>query len=261
MRLRDQVLLASLVLTATVGVAQAETTYSIASGVDYSSGDYGGTTDTEVISVPVSLRVRHDDWTFRVSTYYLEISGPADVADLDDGAGGSSGVTTRTGTERGLGDTNVSVARTFRRLGGSDYYFETTARVRLPTGDEDRGLGVGTTDYSLAGEVGVNKRGGGASLELTRRFLGDRTGVDRQDGWQVGGAAWLRPSTNTTFGAFGSWREASVEGNDDPAQVGAYVSQRLSPNLRVSLNAAGGLSDASADYTTGVRLTWRPTDD
>ncbi|MGE0741943.1 MAG: hypothetical protein AB7O98_11435 [Hyphomonadaceae bacterium] len=253
-------MIASLALAATVGSANAETTWSVASGVDYSSGDYGGATDTEVLSVPLTFRARHDDWTFRASTSYLEITGPADVADIADG-GGATGVTSRTGTERGLGDTNLAVSRTFRELGGTDFYFETTARVRLPTGDDDKGLGVGVTDYGLSGEVGLNQRGGGASLELTRRFLGDRTGVDRQDGWQISAATWLRAAENTTIGAFGSWREASIEGNDDPAQLGAYISQRVSPNVRLAFNAAAGLSDASADYMTGIRLTWRPSSD
>lgn len=259
MRLRDKMMIASLALATTIGGANAETSWSVATGLDYSSGDYGSATDTEVVSAPLTLRVRHDDWTFRVSTSYLQITGPADVADVDDGGGGATGVTTRTGTERGLGDTNLAISRTFRHLGGSDFYFETTGRVRLPTGDDDKGLGVGVTDYGLSGEVGVNQRGGGASLELTRRFLGDRSGIDRQDGWQVNAGTWMRAGDNTTIGAFGSWREASVDGNDDPAQVGAYISQRVSSNVRVAFNAAAGLSDASADYTAGLRLTWRPS--
>ncbi len=138
-------------------------------------------------------------WVFRASTSYLQIDGPADVADVDAGAGdgtrgqGEAAATpVRSGTERGIGDTNLSLSRTFRHVGGSDAYIETTARVRLPTGDEDAGLGVGATDYQLAGEVGVNKRGGGGSIEVARRFLGDRAGVEREDGWQVSGNTWIR---------------------------------------------------------------------
>lgn len=261
-------LFASAAVAMSASAAHAETTYSVASGVDFSSGDYGSDADTEVISVPLVFRVTNGNWAFRASTSYLQIDGPADVADVDAGAGdgtggtgGSGGTPVRTGTERGLGDTNLSVSRTFRRIGGSDAYFETTARVRLPSGDEDAGLGVGTTDYQLAGEVGVNKRGGGGSIELARRFLGDRDGVEREDGWQVSANSWMRTGEHTQIGAFGSWREASIAGGDDPAQVGLFVTQQLTSNVRMSVNASGGLSDGSPDYATGIRFTWRPSDD
>jgi hypothetical protein len=257
-------LFASVAVAMSVGVANAETNYSVASGVDYSSGDYGGDADTEVISVPLVFRVTNGKWAFRAATSYLQIEGPADVADLDgDGAGdgAGAGAPVRTSADRGLGDTNLSVSRTFRNIAGSGAYFEATARVRLPTGDEDAGLGVGTTDYQLAGEVGVNKRNAGGSVELARRFLGDRTGVERQDGWQVSANTWIRTGEHTQLGAFGSWREAAISGRDDPAQAGVFVSQQLTENVRMSLNVSGGLSDASPDYATSLRFTWRPSND
>lgn len=258
-------LLACAAIAIGAGAARAETTYSVATGIDFSSGDFGGTTDTDVISVPLVVRVTNGRWSLRASTAYLQVDGPADVADVDGGAGdgtggtgGTGGTIVRSGTERGIGDTNLSLSRAFRHIGGSDAYFETTARVRLPTGDEDAGLGVGATDYQLAGEFGLNKRGGGVSVELARRFLGDRAGVQREDGWQVSPSAWLRTGEHTQVGAFGSWREAAISGRDDPAQIGGFVSHQLTPSLRLSVNASSGLSDASPDYATGIRLTWRP---
>ena len=201
--MKRKVALAGAVLAAAYGpAAYAETRVSLASGIDFSSGKYGGDASTEVISVPFVFRVANSSWAFRASTSYLEITGPADVAESD----GSGGLSTRTGTQSGLGDANLAFSHTFRRLGGSHAYFETTARARLPIGDEDKGLGVGTTDYGLSGEIGANLSGGGASFELTRRFLGDRTGVERQDGWQVNASSWLRGGERSRLGVFGSWR-------------------------------------------------------
>ena len=261
------------------GAAHAEThTYtpktfytrvSFASGVDFSSGDYGEAMDTEVVSVPLSARVTTNDWSFRVSIPYLSITGPADVADTTDGGGdggdggdgtGADGAIARTGTESGFGDTSLSVTRSFRHVGGrsSHVYVDVTGRVRLPTGDEDRGLGVGATDYTLNSEVGNSWDSGGAYVSAGRRFLGDRdTGSERQDGWQAGIGGWLRAGEKTRIGASYSWREASVDGNEDPSEVGAYVSYRMTEALRISANASGGLSDASPDYSAGVRFTWR----
>lgn len=248
------------------GAAQAETRVSFASGVDYSSGDYGDVTDTEVVSVPLSGRLTSGDWSFRVSIPYLSITGPADVADVIEGGGdggdgtGSEGTIVRTGTESGFGDTSLSLTRRFRDIGGSEsnLYVDVTGRMRLPTGDEETGLGVGATDYALSGEIGNSWDAGGAYVSAGRRFLGERdTGSDRQDGWQARVGGWLRAGEKTRYGAYYSWREASIEGNEDPSEVGANLSHRMSEALRVSVNASAGLSDASPDYSAGVSFTWR----
>jgi hypothetical protein len=243
--------------------ALAETRVSFASGVDYSSGDYGETVDTEVVSVPLVGRVITENWSFRVSVPYLSITGPADVADTSEGGGdggdtgGGDGAIVRTGTERGIGDTTVSATRSFRRLGGSRAYLDVSGRVRFPTGDEEKGLGVGTTDYTLSGELGTSGEPGGVWVSAGRRFLGDRTGVDRQDGWQASLGGWLRAGEQTRVGASYWWRDASIDGNEEPSGVSAYVSYRMSDSLRLSVTGGAGLSDATADYTAGVRLTWR----
>ncbi len=240
----------------TVGIASAETQFTISTGLDYSSGDYGGEEDTEVIAVPLSARLSVGDWAFRVSSAYLKVDGPANIAD-NDGDGGSSGVIMRDGEERGFGDTTVSVERSFREIGGSDVYVELAARVRLPTGDDTKGLGVGATDYIAASEIGVSSRNGGAYVSFGYRFLGDNDVDERQDGAQAGVGGWLPAGDRTRVGAFASWRRASIDGNEDPASAGVYVSHRLTDRVRVSLTASGGLSDASADYSSGVRLSWR----
>lgn len=245
----------------------AQTRVTLSTGVDYSSGDYGQAVDTEVISVPFTMRVANENWAFRATIPYLEITGPADVADVEEGGAGGSGggqgggaAVSRAGTERGLGDVTISLTRSFRRLGGSHMYFDTTARVRLPTGDEDKGLGVGARDYSLGGEIGRSAPEGGAYFNLARRFLGDRTGAaPRDDGWQAGAGAWRHLSERMTIGASAYWREASRPQLDDPAEIGVNASYRVSTAWRVSAHVGGGLSDASPGISSGVRLTWRST--
>lgn len=246
--------------------ASADTRVSFASGVDYSSGDYGQAVDTEVVSIPLVGRVIGDNWSVRASIPYLSITGPADVADTSEGGGGDGGgdpggggALARTGTEEGFGDLTLQATRSFRRLGGeeSGVYFDVSGRVRVPTGDEDRGLGVGATDYTLLGEFGNSSESGGVYVNGGWRFLGDPNGGEREDGAQAGLGAWMRVNEGARVGASASWREASFQGNDDPASASVFWSQRLSDNLRLSINAGAGLSDASADYTGGVRLTWR----
>jgi len=248
-------LVAASFLTMT-GVARAETALSFATGVEYSSGEYGTEETTEVVAVPFAVRLTVDEWTFRASSSYLEVAGPADIS--EDGESGGSDVV-RTSTDRGFGDTTLSLERAFRQIGGSDAYAAITARVRLPSGDDDKGLGVGAVDYALLTEVGVSNDLGGAYVSAGYRFLGEREeGPERQDGMLAGVAAWLPIGNRMRVGAFGNWRQASVDGDDDPATAGAYVSYRMAERLRVTFTATGGLSDASPDYIAGVRFNWLP---
>lgn len=241
------------------GVACADTRISFASGVDFSSGDYGQAMETEVVSVPVSVRLAAGDWSLRASIPYLSITGPAEVAEIadGDGGGGTGAVVVRSGTESGFGDVTVAATRSFRHLGGSRAYLDLTGRMRLPTADDDAGMGVGATDYAISTELGNSNDTGGAYISGGRRFLGDHDGRVRQDGWQAGVGGWLRAGEKTRIGAFYSWRDESVKGGEEPSEVGAYVSYRMDDNLRVTLNASGGLSEASPAYAAGFRLTWR----
>jgi len=254
---------AAAAILASAGTANAMTRVSFSSGVDYSSGDYGTGSDTEVISVPLSARVTSGDWSVRVSVPYLQISGNANVVDVTDGGGAETGggTITRSGTERGFGDTTLSVTRSFTNLGGahSGMYVDVTGRVRLPTGDDGKGLGVGATDYAIAGELGMSHRNHGGYVNVARRFLGDPSGQDRQDGWQTNLGVWIRTGEHTTLGATYFWREASFRGGAQPSEVGAYIAYRFDDKWRVSLNASAGLSDGSPDESVGLRFTYRPT--
>ena len=255
MKLRDLAFACALATPCAAPAAGAETLVSFSGGLDYSSGAYGGSADTEMLAAPLSARVSANDWALRVSIPYVSITGPADVSD-EGGSGG--GATARIGTESGFGDTTLTLSRSFRHLWGSDFYFDAAGRVKLPSGDEARGLGVGATDYGLTGLLGVNADSVSAYFSAGRRFLGDRGGLDRQDGWQAAVGASLGMGEKTRLGASYSWRDASLEGGADPSEIGAFVSYRMSDALRVSLNVGGGLSDASADYRLGARVTWRP---
>ncbi|TXH72321.1 MAG: hypothetical protein E6Q88_06480 [Lysobacteraceae bacterium] len=143
------------------------------------------------------------------------------------------------------------------RIGGSATYVDITARTRLSTGDEDKGLGLGATDYGLSAELGYNADGGGVYLLAGRRFLGKVDGLDREDGWLAGVGAWRNVGERTSIGAGYDWRESSIAGGRDPSEVYAYLNVRMSDAWRVNLSASTGLNDANADYGVGLTLTWR----
>jgi hypothetical protein len=255
--------------------AHAETRIDLSAGISYSSGEYSDATSTDVLVVPFSAKIRTDQWTFKATVPFLRIDGPADATVvLDDnggGRGGNSGpgggrdrpdddddpVTGADRNESGLGDTSLSATYSFDEIGGSSAYIDLSGRVRLPTGDEDKGLGIGATDYGLSTEIGIDKDSGGGYVSFGRRFLGDVSGLQREDGWQAGIGGWFNATERTSLGVGYDWRESSIAAGTDPAEIYAYVSVKMSDAWRINVNASAGLNDASADYGAGVTLTWR----
>jgi hypothetical protein len=270
---------AAMCVMAPAFTAHADTKVDLSTGISYSSGEYGDTTSTDVLVVPLSAKIRTGQWTFKASVPYVHVNGPADATVvLDDngsGRGGNSGSGrdhpedenddddgSATGVDRkvsGIGDTSLSATYSFDGIGNSSTYIDVSGRVRLATGDEDKGLGIGATDYGLSTEIGIDKDGGGGYLSFGRRFLGDVTGLQREDGWQAGVGGWYNATERTSLGIGYDWRESSTATGTDPAEIYAYASVKMSDAWRININASAGLNDASADYGAGVTLTWRAT--
>ncbi len=83
-------LLAAICL-AVCGSVVAADGLTINVGTDYSSGKYGGTDRTTVVSVPVSAKYTTGSVTFRLSTSWLSVSGTGVVIPSGIGGIGSSG--------------------------------------------------------------------------------------------------------------------------------------------------------------------------
>lgn len=266
----------------------------LSTGFDYARGDFGSTENTEIISVPLAARLSFGNFALRASVPILSIDGPADfVALFDDGAvaddnsggrgrgrGGDrneddSGDTpddsdgpgdpppvdppaeALRSRETGFGDLNLSLSYLVPDIASTPAYFEATGRVRLPTGDAERGLGIDTVDYSALGEVGLATRMGGLYAQGGRRFLSSTDTIARQDGWQLNGGGWWNVHERVTLTTFIDWRESTLAGGADPAEVGAGATFRINKQFRVGVNASAGLTNASPDFATGLSLIWR----
>ncbi len=155
---RGGVLVVALLGCAVLLPAQAGDGLQLSTGADYSSGDFGGTTSTDVLVVPISARLRLGGWSLRGTLPYLRISGPADVIVIADDSGGSSGGSSgssSSGSGRGRGrggDTPTP---------GTD---DSGNDCGSGNGSDDRG---GNDSFSDGRQVsGV----GDATLSLTRSF-------------------------------------------------------------------------------------------
>lgn len=78
----------------TDGGEEIPSSFTLSTGVSYSSGDYGELEDTEVIAIPISASYRYGDLRVRISIPWVQVNGPGSLLstpDLFDGGGDSSG--------------------------------------------------------------------------------------------------------------------------------------------------------------------------
>lgn len=136
-------------------------------GIDYSTGDYGESVDTDMVYAPLTLKYSEFPWSFKATLPYLSISGPASAI------GGSEGIefippesdfdfdfpfpglnipddtTEDKRVTSGLGDLLLSAGWALDTLWDSMPFVDLTGKIKLPTADESKGLGSGELDLQL----------------------------------------------------------------------------------------------------------------
>lgn len=227
---------------------------AISGGFDYSRGDYGFATDTEVFAVPLNLSYVTDAWTFRVSQPWLRIKGPAGVVVTGAPFGGAAARPVSS-TESGMGD--ITAVATYRFDPTADgFNVALTGRVKFGTADEDEGLGSGETDYYTQIDF---SRAYGATVPFISagyRFLGSNNLYPLRDGAYLSGGVIRRLSGPTQIGLAVDWRQRVVDGGDHGCEVTGFVMHRLDERWSLQGYALAGLTDASPDVGFGGLLSY-----
>lgn len=233
--------------------------FTVSAGVEYTTGDYGGDSETDVLYVPLSLGVETDDWLIRVSLPWLSLSGPGVFLGEDLPLVRDTRAPNRAPNDdvSGFGDLSMTVGRGFDLDANGNWRVDVTGRVKFATADEGDGLSTGEMDYSLA-------------LDLTRN-IGDWS-VFGGGGYRINGDPDGRALNDTAFASIGasyymqsgtSWgtaldfSQAATAGTDDALEASSWVSLRLNESTRLMAYGLAGLSSGGPDYGGGLRLAVR----
>ncbi len=240
-------MLAALPVTA----VQAEGSFTLSSGLDFSSGKYGSTQKTDTVYVPVIGKYETGDWTFKLTVPWVSIRGPGGVV-----GSGSDRVTigsvsgNRRGTESGLGDVVAGASYTVFESGG--WVLDLGGKVKLPTGSESRGLGTGKADFTV--QADVYRSIGPASLfgTLGYKRMGDPDGTDFRNPVFASVGLAHRVGATTTVGLSYDWRQRLRPTSDEISEITLFASHRFSDQWKAQIYAITGFSDASPDWGSGI---------
>jgi hypothetical protein len=265
--------------------------FSASVGGDYSRGDYGSSSSTNVFYMPFSAKYDTGAFSYSLTVPWISVTGDGAVVPggfggsggasstgsatcinkgrgsckngggtiVGGGAGGGAGggtTTTTRSTESGLGD--IIAGASYNAYDGGDQGFvvDLSGRIKFGTASESKGLGSGKNDYAIQANVDKNFGAPYVSAGLGYKWLGEPSGVNYKDvvfGSLGGGYKF---SKSTEMGVSYDWATASVSGATRPQEVSIYGSHYLSDNYKLSGVLYTGLSNASPDIGGGLTLNY-----
>lgn len=213
--------------------AQGEARSYMGLEAGYSRGDFGTGRTSRLYSAVFSAGVVDAAWDAGLSLPYHGLD------------------TEGTDTEAGPGDLILHAGHDLlpEAPGGLSVYG--SGAVKLPTADEDAGLGTGEAD--VGGFLSLRQRSGAwqASASGGYTVIGDPPGIDYNNVVSYGVQA-TRFLTGAAVYAGLEGRTALSDAGDDPLEAYAGGFRLLPGDRAVTFDAFVGLSDGSADF--GVRV-------
>lgn len=230
-------------------------TFSLSTGVNYSTGKYGRDTATDIIYVPLTGKLEVDDWTVKLTAPWVSVTGTGNVVQ---GIGVVGEAKAQRTTESGLGDVSLSVGRTIYESAGTGTAVDVSGKVKFGTGDADKGLGTGENDYSLAIEPA--QRWGAVTLfgTLGYKVAGDPEGRDLHNVVfaSLGGSGQVAEGISAGL-AFDAQTRSSASSPGAQREVTAFASHRLGEDKKGQIYVSRGLAEASPDWSGGAMATFR----
>jgi len=237
--------------------AMADEYVQFSLGVDYSSGDYGDVADTDMLAVPVGVKIQGDNFWLRGSVPYVHIKGPEGVVPGDGGVspgnGGGGGVVID--SRSGIGDTNLAAGYTIPI--GSATWFDVIGKVKLPTASKSKFIGTGTTDFTAEGELLHSFGDVSVSVSGGRRFNGSNNLYPLNDVWQAGAGIYANAGAQLSLGLGYEWREGALDTSPDRSEATAFATYKMSDALRLQGYGYTGFSDGSPDLGGGLQILYR----
>lgn len=229
----------------------AETRVSV--GIDYSTGDYGETQDTDIVYIPVTGKYQSDGWFAELTVPYIRITGPGTV--LPDVGRVETGPAPRRTTEEGLGDMVFALTR--EMYTSQQYLIDLTGKVKLATADEDDGLGTGENDYSVQVDGYTPVERATAFGSLGYRFMGDGPGFEL-DNVLFGSLGFSYPvNDRVSSGAILDLRERTSPLGDPRRELMVFATNKLDPDWNLQGYVVRGLGDGSPDWALGLVLVYK----
>lgn len=225
---------------------------------DHWSGDYGSDETTKLTYVPVTLKRYLPKGDVSVTVPYIAIDsrGGAVVVDGTVNADGTS----EPHSGSGLGDIVLKGTGYLLAPEGRGLYLDVVGKAKLPTADEDEGLGTGELDVGLGVESrywldpGFNYV---ALADAYYTFIGDPAGVDYDNQFACDVGLGYQATPKLLASVYLNYRTALVDSGDDPASLLFFSTYKMHPQWSGDVGLELGLTDGEADWGVIIGMKHR----
>lgn len=245
---------------APAALAAEQGVWGLGTGIHYSSGDYGTSATTTILSIPLTARYDRGPWTFRGSIPYLQVEGPSTVIpgvgaveNRNPRGRGRTGATGE-GTASGLGDLVLSATYAAYYDRASQIGIDLTGKLKVATADEDEGLGTGENDAAAIVEVfktldRLTLFGG-----VGRHFLGSSSFIELEDVWSWSLGASYRIDDRDSAGLMYDARDRVSSSASAQRELTAFWARKLDRDWKGQAYLLKGFSDGSPDWGAGLSV-------
>jgi len=239
--------LPALLLASAAFAAEGE--LSAGAGLDYSEGDYGTGSETKILSIPFMARYDKDPWKLKLTVPYRRVTGGGAVIP---GIGQTNRGRRSETTESGIGDTVLSATYGALYDTRSQFGLDLTAKLKLPTGDEQRGLGTGSVDQTVQVELykSIDRLTAFGTVGYTN--FGDSDVVELKNAFHYELGALTRLNQGDSVGASLYGRQRVVEGGAPQRELTVFWNRRVARAQRLQAYFLVGLADGSPDVGIGA---------
>jgi hypothetical protein len=239
-------------------------------GFDFSTGDFGSTTESDIWYVPFGLKLEREPFIVKLTVPYLLVDG--DVAIVGDQPEPISGLA---GARDGVGD--IVLATSYVYYPGPSVSFlprlELTGKIKFGTADEDEGLGTGENDYTL--QLDFSKSFGMLTpfAGVGYKVIGDSSDVDflagghhnqapasrtnhdlLNDKWFAYAGFTAKLHDRFNLGLAYDWNQSSVPGNGGFHELTPFATVKFGRRFAIDPYMLVGISKFAADWGIGMQL-------
>jgi Putative MetA-pathway of phenol degradation len=247
----------------------------------YSSGNYGTSSTTNIIYLPLAVRRLFDNGDITFTIPYICIHGDGAVTVLSGvpnrvSKSGSSSSSTSPGnsgksknkqpgnveptssTDCGIGDLILRGRYYLVDEVGWVPTIAVTGRIKFPTADSDRGLGTGRFDESFGVEVTKKLIGSWLGfVDFGYTFIGDPQDVNLRNQWYYDLGVGYNLTKNLLVSMYYEEYRALIEDLSNPRDLLFALNYKATSSLRFNASFLVGLSDGAPDYALTGGMSWR----
>lgn len=240
--------------------------HNLSVGAYYSDGDYGQPIDTSIHYFPIAYDYTVSNWNLQVSVPHIRISGLGNVLVNVGGIGRqelegfapTSPETLEASTTSGVGDTVLTATYQLPSFSANSPFIDFGIEVKLPTADENKGLGTGEADYGV--QLDIYQLAGDVTLFGTAgyKFRGRSELFNEMTDSAYISLGFVAPITEVlSYGLIYDFREPASESSMETHELLPFISWIPAPRWTVMTYIAKGFTQDSADIAVGTQLSYR----